>query len=103
MKADQLIIIGAAGLALYMLSGMSRRISTQAAATTGGRSGTASSLNGGGTVPAYTYQITNNAQPGDPGYGWRYYSDGTSIDPAGNYYSGGNLVYQNPGMMGVQS
>lgn len=25
--------------------------------------------------------------------GWRYFSDGTAIDPSGNYYSGGALVW----------
>lgn len=28
-----------------------------------------------------------------PSNGWRYFTDGTSIDPAGNYYKGGKLVY----------
>lgn len=26
--------------------------------------------------------------------GWRYFSDGTSIDPKGNYYYQGTLVYR---------
>lgn len=25
--------------------------------------------------------------------GWRYFTDGTTISPAGDYYRGGNLVY----------
>lgn len=25
--------------------------------------------------------------------GWRYFSDGTSIDPQGNYYSGNALIW----------
>lgn len=37
--------------------------------------------------------ITNNAQPGEPGYGWQYYSNGTSIDPQGNYYQNGEFVW----------
>lgn len=28
--------------------------------------------------------------------GWRYFDDGTAIDPAGNYYSGGQLVWSHP-------
>lgn len=41
-----------------------------------------------------TTQIdTSNLQPGQEGYGWQYYSDGTAIDPSGNYYQNGNLVY----------
>lgn len=34
-----------------------------------------------------TVEITNAAQPGEPGYGWRYFSDGTSIGPDGTYYT----------------
>ncbi|MYM96238.1 hypothetical protein [Duganella vulcania] len=30
--------------------------------------------------------------------GWTYYTDGTSIDPNGRYYSGTNLVYDPKGM-----
>jgi len=37
------------------------------------------------------FEISN---PGGGGAeGWRYFSDGTSIDPSGNYYQGGQLVY----------
>lgn len=36
---------------------------------------------------------TSNIKPGEEGYGWQYYSDGTAIDPSGNYYQGGQLVY----------
>lgn len=28
--------------------------------------------------------------------GWRYFSDGTAIDPNGDYYQGGQLIWQNP-------
>ena len=31
-------------------------------------------------------EIPNNAQPGQEGYGWRYFSDGTVIAPNGTYY-----------------
>ena len=46
----------------------------------------------GGYNPEYTYdyasitEIPNNAQPGQEGYGWRYFSDGTVISPTGTYY-----------------
>lgn len=36
---------------------------------------------------------TSNLQPGQEGYGWQYFSDGTSISPGGDYYQGGNLVW----------
>lgn len=38
-------------------------------------------------------EITNTATPGSEGYGWKYYSDGTSIDPQGNYYQGGQKIW----------
>jgi hypothetical protein len=46
----------------------------------------------GGYNPEYTYdyasitEIPNASKPGEPGYGWRYYSDGTVIAPNGTYY-----------------
>lgn len=39
----------------------------------------------------YTGQeIANTAQPGQEGYGWRYFTDGTSISPDGKYYTAGS-------------
>ena len=38
-------------------------------------------------------EVTNTAGEGDPGYGWKYYSDGTAISPDGVYYFQGNQVY----------
>lgn len=32
-------------------------------------------------------------QEGDPGFGWKYYSDGTAVSPDGVYYFQGNQVY----------
>lgn len=29
--------------------------------------------------------------------GWRYFTDGTSIDPSGNYYREGQLIWTAPG------
>lgn len=40
-----------------------------------------------------TTEIENTANPGSPGYGWKYYSDGTSISPEGKYYYQGKEVY----------
>lgn len=42
----------------------------------------------------YVYEIDNTATtPGQPGYNWKYYSDGTSISPDGKYYYQGQEVY----------
>lgn len=40
-----------------------------------------------------TTEIRNDDVPGQPGYGWRYFSDGTSIGPDGSYYKDGSLIY----------
>lgn len=29
--------------------------------------------------------------------GWRYFDNGTAIDPAGNYYQDGQMIWQAPG------
>lgn len=56
---------------------------------------------GGGDVT----EITNTAQPGQEGYGWRYFSDGTVISPTGQYYKGNetsapSLIYDPNKMTG---
>lgn len=40
----------------------------------------------------WTVEIPNNALPGQPGWAWRYYSNGTAIDPEGRYYFNGVRV-----------
>ena len=38
-------------------------------------------------------EIPNTAQEGEEGFGWKYYSDGTVIDPDGNYYRNGEMIW----------
>jgi hypothetical protein len=38
-------------------------------------------------------QIFNPAAPGQEGYGWQYFSDGTVIDPSGQYYQDGEMIW----------
>lgn len=38
-------------------------------------------------------ELVNTASQGDPGYGYRYFSDGTTIDPQGSYYFQGQKIY----------
>jgi len=38
-------------------------------------------------------EIDNPAQPGQEGYGFRYFSDGTVIDPLGNYFKDNALIW----------
>lgn len=33
--------------------------------------------------------------------GWRYFTDGTSIDPGGNYYREGQLIWSNESRYGL--
>jgi hypothetical protein len=57
-----------------------------------------------GEAPSLTDLITNPAEEGQPGYGWQYYSDGTVIDPAGNYYRDGQLIWSpSPGIGDYES
>jgi hypothetical protein len=43
-------------------------------------------------------EITNTAGPGEEGYGWKYYSDGTSIGPDGKYYQDGKVIWSPDGV-----
>lgn len=56
-------------------------------------SGTVRTTASGSPVPGGVTEIANDDVPGQAGYGWRYFSDGTAIGPDGSYYSNGTLVY----------
>jgi len=47
--------------------------------------------------------IPNTSTEGQPGYGWQYFSDGTSISPTGQYYQGGTLIYDPSNPSGAAS
>lgn len=89
MQKDTLIIILAAAAGLYAISKMIKPAGAAIKPPTGG--GTAASLNNYGNPPIT--QIQNSALPGQTGYGWTYYSDGTAIDPSGAYYFQGQRVW----------
>jgi len=44
----------------------------------------------------YVTEITNPALPGQTGYGWRYFSNGTAIGPDGKYYNQDGQVAYDP-------
>lgn len=88
MKPDTLIIIAAAGIGLYAIAKMIKP-SGGVRPPTG--SGTAGALNNYGNAPVT--QISNSALPGQHGWAWTYYSDGTAISPDGQYYLNGQLVW----------
>jgi hypothetical protein len=49
------------------------------------------------TLQSETKAIENTAQPGQEGYGWQYFTDGTVIDPSGNYYRDGEIIWSPEG------
>lgn len=78
----QMIVLGLAGLAVWMI------VQSKSKA-----SGTAST--GAKSLGQFVNEIFNvGGQAFDNG--WRYFSDGTAIDPKGNYYLNGQMVWQSP-------
>lgn len=59
----------------------------------GGNNGSISWNPSTGSGYDYVNMIFNQANPGDPGFGWSYYDNGTAIDPSGNYYFQGEQVW----------
>lgn len=78
MKTEYLILLAGLGVAAYLA------LRPKATASTGSKRAPTA---GGAT------EIT----PDGAAFGWRYFSDGTAIDPYGAYYKNGQLVY-NPMM-----
>lgn len=86
MKTDTLIILAAAVGGVYAVYKLTAR------ARSGG--GTAGTLNNNGNVNAtVAAAVYNSALPGQEGWGWQYYSDGTAIGPDGSYYLNGTKVW----------
>lgn len=80
MKQTELIALGLAGLAVYFIVKIKGK---------GSDAGLTS------TNAARTSEIfASDGKTYDNG--WRYFSDGTAIDPAGSYYQNGNLIWSNP-------
>lgn len=78
-KEDLMLIALAAGIAYYFL-----KIK---------RAQSANTVNNTGQAVNGVSEIFTGAVKGALGYGWRYFSDGTSIDPNGNYYQNGQLIW----------
>lgn len=84
---DTILIMAAAGIGLFFMTRM-------AAANANTR--TASSLNTfkmPTTLNSVVKAIQNDDVPGQPGFGWQYFTDGTAIGPDGSYYSNGQKVW----------
>lgn len=78
---EQMIVLGLAGLAVYMIVKSKAKTSTSTTTDKGLVGFVSEILNSGG-------KAFDN--------GWRYFSDGTAIDPSGNYYLNGQMVWQTP-------
>lgn len=84
MKSQDLIVLGLAGLAVYMIW----RTQSQRSAA-----GVSPSAPLKSTVDNFVDEIFSAA--GTPfDNGWRYFENGVAIDPQGGYYQNGVLVYK---------
>jgi len=92
MKLDSILMMGAAVAAVATIAYLTRARASGTSSTLG-TSGTAQSLNNNSNVYGVN-EILNPALPGQTGYGWRYFSDGTTIDPQGNYFKDGQQVWK---------
>jgi hypothetical protein len=90
MKQNDLIVLGLAGVAVYMI------VKSQKGGKVWSEAIPATLRNTAQTVS----EIMDSAG-GQFGNGWRYFNDGTAIDPAGNYYQGGQLIWSNPAAVGM--
>lgn len=50
-------------------------------------------VNNVGAAVGGVSEIFTGAKAGDIGFGWRYFTDGTSISPEGTYYHNGVKVW----------
>lgn len=81
MKQTEMIALGLAAVAVYLIVNPKK-----APAASNGLKSTAAAVS----------EIFDTAG-GAFSNGWRYFSDGTAIDPQGNYYQGGQLIWKAPG------
>lgn len=77
MKKSYLMILAAAGAAIYLIN----KSGSAPAAIKNLAAGTTEILN------SFGKQFET---------GWRYFSDGTTIDPFGNYWKGGQKIWSVP-------
>lgn len=81
MKQTDFITVALAGVAVWLIWQSKQAKSTIKPTTSG---------------TGFAVEILDPAG-GQFANGWRYFSDGTTIDPAGNYYQGGQRIYTAPG------
>ena len=85
MKQTDLIVLGLAGVAVYMI------VKSQ-------KTGKVWSEEIPAGLRSAAQTVSEIMDMGGKAFsnGWRYFNDGTAIDPAGNYYQGGQLIWSNP-------
>lgn len=89
MKSQNVIVLGLAGLAVYMIW------KTQSAA---GKAGNVSVSNALKDVYDYaTKEVLDQTTGKAYDNGWRYFTNGIAISPDGTYYQNGKLVYSPSG------
>lgn len=80
MKNQEWIVLGLAGVAVWMI------LASQRKGAPAGDTGTAGN---------FVNEILDGVGKAF-GNGWRYFDNGTAIDPRGNYWQNGQLVWQAP-------
>lgn len=87
MKTQEIAILGGAALFAYFLLTKRQVVPTQVAGNASAPDSRTSIFN------RNVLTIPNTALPTQAGYGWQYFSDGTTIGPDGSYYKNGVLVW----------
>lgn len=77
MNQNDILLIAAVAAAVYLLA----------------RNNSSNTIKNLGAAINGVSEIFTGAKQGEPGYGWRYFSDGTSMSPDGKYYLNGNYVW----------
>lgn len=91
MKTSDLLAVAAAGLLVYIAwKAFGSKASGVITTATGAR------VSRSTAAANYATEVANAALPGDPGWGWKYYTDGTAISPDGTYYLNGSPVWSPP-------
>lgn len=82
MKQSELIVLGLAGVAVWMIAQSQKKPAS-------GGSVTRNAADYVGEIFSSTGKAFSN--------GWRYFENGVAIDPSGNYYRDGQMIWQAPG------
>lgn len=83
MKNDDLIALALAGIAVWMIF----------ASRKAGAASQPFTLSGVSSPGPFVNEVLNAALPGQPGWGWQYFDNGTAIDPSGAYWYQGQRVW----------